>query len=309
LPRLSRGTARRDNLSSRDKEGAVNNFYVRLARWLILPVALAVGLVVALNSGSGVRAVSAQTITQAADVTGRVVGADLSGSVSVTTAGRTINLSLSGFESVARRAGVLTMRLNGIPGLSKSAVGFQMRFRYPVFYMRSPLFATVLPPGKDWVRFDIAQLLRQRGINPAVLSSAQSDPAQYLKYLRAVSGGVQKLGTEDVRGVPTTHYHAISDLNRYAATLPAAKRAATRQAFAKLVQLTGTSKIPVDVWVDGHHLIRRMRIDLSLAPSAHIPSHVDEVVTVDLFNFGPKPAVTAPPADQTEDLSALTARS
>lgn len=283
----------------------MSTVYVRLARWLIVPVGVAVALIVGLRSGGGVPTVSPGAITQAAAVTGHVAGADLAGTVTVHTGGRTVTLRMSGFESLARHDGVLTMRAENVPGLPSSSVSFEMRFLYPVFYMRSALFAQFLPAGKQWIKFNLAALLRQRGINPTLLSSAQSDPSQYLEYLKAISGRVQNLGTEQIGTVPTTHYRAVSDLGRYARAFPARRRAAVRQGLTKLEQLTGAERIPMDVWVDSRHLIRQMRIDLALKPSAAIPSGMNEVVTIDMFNFGPKQAVTVPPAGQTEDATSL----
>lgn len=283
----------------------MKTLYVRMVRRLIVPLAAVVALVIALTSGGTVPTVSPAALSQAAALTGHVAGADLAGTVRVSTAGRSMNMSMSGFESLAKRAGVLTMRVNNLPGLSGGSAAFEMRFLYPLFYMRSPLFGALLPAGKQWVRFNLARVAREHGINPALLSSAQSDPAQYLEYLKALSGRVQNLGTEQVRGVLTTHYHAVTDLSRSASAFPAAKRAAVEQGFAKIEQLTGLSRIPVDVWVDSRHLIRQMRINLSIRSSAQIPNGLSETVTVDLFNFGPKPAVAPPPADQTDDLSSL----
>jgi hypothetical protein len=278
-----------------------------MARWLIAPVLVAAVVVIVVVAGQ-TSTVPAGMITQAADVTGHVAGADLGGSVDVNAAGRSINMSLSGYESLARHDGTLTFRINGAPGISGSAAAFRMRFLYPVVYMSSPLFASALPAGKQWLRFNVASLLRQQGVNPTVLSSAQSDPAQYLQYLKAVSGQVQNLGTETIRGVETTHYHAVSDLSRYASLLPASERATAQRAYSRLEQITGAKRIPMDVWIDSHHLVRQMRVNLTTHPSSGTLAGqpVNETLTVDLFNFGPKPGVAAPPASQTEDLSALT---
>ncbi len=278
----------------------------RVARWAIVPALVAVVAVVAVLAAQ-TPTVSPSTIVQAADITGHVAGADIGGTVNVDAAGRSISMRVSGYEGMARRDGLLKFAIGGA-GLSSAAATFEMRFVYPVFYMSSPLFSSALAPGKRWVKFNVASLLSQQGVNPAVLSSTQSDPTQYLQYLKATSGDVQNLGTATIRGVETTHYHAVSDINRYARLLPPSKRAAARQAFSRVQQLTGTSQIPIDVWVDSQHLVRRMQIKLSVHPSTGTLAGqtLDETVTMDLFNFGPKPAVTAPPTDQTEDLSALT---
>lgn len=286
-------------------EISIRSFYVRLARWLIAPaLVLAVVLVIVLSTGSARHAVSSSAITQAADVTTRVAGADLQTSINVTVLGQSITMVGGGYESFASRNGLLNLHVSGLPGaLSSTAATFQIRFLYPRLFMRSGLFSSLLTPGKSWIELNLAQTLQREGISSSLLSSAGSDPAQYLDYLKAASGGVQKLGTQDIGGVSTTHYHAVVDLRRYAALLPRGQRAAAQQGITRLVALTGTSQVPTDVWVDSHHLVRQERVALSVRHSALPGNGLNEVVTVDLSHFGPKPPVAAPPASQVDNLT------
>jgi hypothetical protein len=101
------------------------------------------------------------------------------------------------------------------------------------------------------------------------------------------------VGSELVRSVPTTHYHATVDLGKVANVLPSANGGQLRAALAKLAAQAGTSNIPVDVWVDGHNLVRRFALALSLSTGAQ-RSQVG--MTMELFQFGPTPSL-APPAD------------
>jgi hypothetical protein len=280
----------------------MKRLYTRLVRWLIFPVVVAVALVVALTSGGGTRRVSSAAVTQAADITTRVAGADMHVTIAETVLGHSITLVGGGHESFATRNGVFNLAARGLPGPVGGQATFQMRFLYPRLFMRSRLFSSALPPGKSWLELNLARALQRQGVSTSVLSSAGSDPAQFLDYLKAASGGVENLGTAQIRGVPTTHYHAVLDVRRYPSLLPRSRRAAARKGIARLVQLTGNSHVPTDVWVDSRHLVRQERVTLSIHPRS-LPSGLHEVVTVDLFHFGPKPRVTAPPADQTYDLT------
>lgn len=280
----------------------MKRLYIRLVRWLILPVVLAAVLVVVLTSGGGAPTVSSGAVTQAADVTTHVAGADLHTSIDVTVLGRSITMAGGGYESFATRNALINLHVSGLPGAFAGGAMFHTRVVYPRVFMRSGLFSSVLPPGKTWIELDLARTLQREGINSSLLSSAGSDPAQFLDYLKAVSGGVQNLGSAQIRGVATTHYHAVVDLRRYPTLLPRSRRSAAQQGIARLVQLTGTSRIPVDVWVDSHHLIRQQRVNLSVHRTA-LPGGLNERVTVDLFRFGPKPRVAPPPPGQTYDLT------
>ena len=89
-----------------------------------------------------------------------------------------------------------------------------------------------------------------------------ADPAQLLQYLRSTSK-VEKRGTATVRGVPTTHYVAR------------------------------TKAVPLDVWVDGRGLVRRLRVATQQVTAS-----------VDLFDFGDV-SITVPDKSDTVDLGQL----
>ena len=117
-------------------------------------------------------------------------------------------------------------------------------------------------------------------------------------------------GSELVRGVPTTHYRATVDLDRVADVVPSADRGQLRAAISKLIAQTGTSKIPVDAWVDAQRLVRRIAMSLQMGSGG---GNVQLRVTIELFDFGATPPVSTPASSDTFDatqaaLNGLSAR-
>jgi hypothetical protein len=140
-------------------------------------------------------------------------------------------------------------------------------------YLKSPLFAAALPPGKTWLKIDLSKTANANGVNLSTLIS--QDPSQTLARLRSISK-VTKVGTEQIDGVAATHYRG---------------------------RVTKASAAPAgvyDVWIgndDG--FIHRMRVSSVLGPQQHV------VTTVDLSDFGKPVTVDVPPASDTYDATSL----
>jgi len=192
----------------------------------------------------------------------------------------------------------------GLPGPPIDAV-----FDNATVYEKFPkALGAPLPPGKSWVKVDVATAGRSIGVNLGGLAaSQQGDPSQTLDFLRGASDAVTRVGAEDVRGTPTTHYRAVVDLNKAADRSPTA-----REAIKSTIKLLGSSTQPVDVWVDAQGRARRLKYTVDLSKSkvaASTPGVPGSVTfTLELFDFGVPVQAVVPPADQVVDLSALTGR-
>jgi hypothetical protein len=175
-----------------------------------------------------------------------------------------------------------------------------------VFYMRFPLLDGRLPPGIKWLKLDLGKAGQQLGIDfgSILRGSGGIDPSQYLAQLRA-AGKVENRGATTVRGVPTTHYHATLSFAKLPATLPAKERAAARRSLRRIMQLTGTRSVPLDVWLDRRDRVRR----LTTSYTSHSPGApaLHTAVTIDMYGFGVPVAVAPPPAAQTRDVTAAAA--
>jgi len=169
--------------------------------------------------------------------------ADITGAMDI--AGQSVDMSGTGEFDGAQQRGHMsyTMSLNG------QDVDMEMVFAYPAIYMQFPPEAGPLPGGKTWVKMDLEKLGQQAGFDfDQIMQVGQSDPSQGLDFLRGATG-VQAVGDEDVRGVHTTHYTGVVDLRSLGTKYPEMK-----PSIDQLVEQTGISRVPVEVWIDGTQL-------------------------------------------------------
>lgn len=171
-------------------------------------------------------------------------------------------------------------------------------------YTHSAQLGQLLGAGRRWVKIDAAELSRAAGIDVSSLTQSGQDPTQALRQLRAVSGDIETIGQELVRGVSTTHYRATVDLRRYPDLVPAGERAAARASIEQLIHVAGASSMPVDVWVGKDDLVRRVRQKLSLrAPGG--PSAIEQ--SFELYDFGTTVDIALPAPREVTDVTNLAA--
>jgi hypothetical protein len=163
-------------------------------------------------------------------------------------------------------------------------------------YMKSGLFAGISGAQKQWVKIDLNQL----GMSSAAdLGAGQSgDPSQVLSYLRGLTGHVDEVGTDEIRGVQTTHYRATTSLQKALERLPEEQR----KTLEATVQNLGDTTIPIDVWVDGDGRVARVATQYTMNVSGQ---SISADMQFDYFDYGTPADVQAPPADQVADLSGL----
>jgi hypothetical protein len=128
--------------------------------------------------------------------------------------------------------------------------------------------------------------------------SESSNPAAAAKVLEAIGDSATKVGTATVHGARTTHYRGTIDV--------AASTAKLSDSFAKAavekLRASGVTQLPVDVYLDDQGRLRRLTEKVTLT----VKGVAEEVTTqIDLYDFGTRVDVQAPPADQVKDGSAL----
>ena len=192
------------------------------------------------------------------------------------------------FNTGASRTGQLSMKVT-VRGME---VPIDTVITGNVLYMRSPVFAQLhLSGDKQWVKLDLAQLARQRGIDLSSLANTSPTPTSALSYLRG-SGKVEEVGHESIDGVDTTHYKAIVDLRKAAANTDEA----TREALRRVIQTSGVKKLPIDVWIDGKGFVRKVQYAQGAGSGKAVK------VTMNLHDYGKPVTVKPPPADSVVDL-------
>lgn len=227
------------------------------------------------------------------------------GSARVTFAGTLTGVpggsfTMKGEGEFAKKRGRMTFDLSGagVPGGS-----MEMIFDGLVIYMKfPPQLAAELPGGKSWMKMDLEELGKEQGIDfDELMQFSQSDPTQSLQYLRGASDDFEKVGEEAVRGVEATHYRGTIDLRKAAGALPDS----ARKSFDRVIELTGASEIPFDVWIDDEGLARRVKYDQALPASNG--QEASMALTMDFFDFGVEVDVEPPPENEVVDLQELIA--
>lgn len=174
-----------------------------------------------------------------------------------------------------------------------------------VVYMRFPAMASELPAGKSWVRMDAGETAKAQGFNFTQLEDVTSiDPRKMLEFLRAASGGIETVGTEELRGAETTHYRATVDLAEYEKLVPADKREELRSMMGEMVEQSGLAEFPVDVWLDDHGLVRQVVMSFS-ATQPGTTEKVDASMKFELWDYGKALGIELPPAAQVVDAASL----
>jgi hypothetical protein len=221
-----------------------------------------------------------------------------------------VTIKGNGEYNMSRQEGELSFLLDGLPSSARAKLpGGRLQiselFKSGDLYLGSPLLDGQLPHGARWMKLNLTKLESDAGIDVQQLSSGESDPGQFLQYLRASGGTVKAVGHESLRGAATTRYEGALDLQKEAEQLPATNRSQLESTFKALIAKTHTSKFPVSVWIDQSHLVRRLKMKIPIATGATTGS---AVVDYELFGFGVTPAVNAPAAGETFDATKLSAQ-
>jgi hypothetical protein len=193
-------------------------------------------------------------------------------------------MSGSGDFSNHPNLGRLTMSVTGPRPATMQAILTGTRI-----YLTSDLFRGTLPDGKTWLSLDFGKAGKALGVDMNALGAPA--PTTTLAQLKA-SGKVKTVGHATVDGVATTHYSATIDPDRIAKVSSALH--------------VDVSYAPVDVWVDGKGLVRKLHI--AAVESAHdsVPESVTDM-TMTLSRYGERVAVRPPPAYDTFDTTDLAA--
>ena len=171
-------------------------------------------------------------------------------------------------------------------------------------YVNFPLIAKKLPAGKTWVKGDASTISKA---NAGQLSQfgplAGTDPTDVFGVLKAVSGSIEAVGTDELRGVQTNHYRATIDLAKMAALIPEAQRQGLGP-IDDAAKQAGLDNLPLDIWIDADNQVHKLSIDLDVKP----PGSKDELkasLVVEFYDYGKPLDLSLPPADQVADIATL----
>jgi hypothetical protein len=258
------------------------------------------------GSGGGSSATPLELVAQATSKTAKADSAKFHMAVTETVGPiGPLTITADGASSNATHSARMTMDLTSVAqlaggdrsGWKGEVIVDGSNPKAVVEYMRLPAFSKLLPGAKEWVKIDVSELSKLRGVDLAQLiqtAGTGQDPTQALQMLQSV-GDVKEVGSEQVDGVDTTKYSGTLDPQKLA------KKFGSGQ-FGQIFQQMGTTPIPVAVWVDGDGYVRKLEETMNAKTTAGAMS---VKLAVELSDFGTTVDVTPPPAGQTSDISEL----
>ena len=93
------------------------------------------------------------------------------------------------------------------------------------------------------------------------------------------------------------------DLTHLSGLVPKAQQASLAQSLKK----AGLKTVPFDVWIDGHSLLRRVSAHVDHLNAGTAGAAASIRASFDIFDYGVKLTIVAPPASKTVDAGKLLA--
>jgi hypothetical protein len=153
------------------------------------------------------------------------------------------------------------------------------------FYMRGNPISSELPGGKEWMK---VEPLLGHSQEEAMLGS---DAASSLRMLSSASG-VQRVGREKVRGVPTRRFRAEVGLEEYGGLLREEGKEDLAELYERYAIAMPTPPL-IEAWIDSQGIVRRNRMVMTMPTAPGKPSlRMD--MRMDLYDFGAQPEIQLP---------------
>lgn len=309
-----------------DRHPPADAFFGLTVRRLPAPLAALVAVLALAAAGCGGSAVAIPELTSLTQVAQKSSAADTARFVlalEMTMPGTDQKLSFGaegGFDTPAKRA-QLTFDLSSLAELFKSIgssfggtmtgdLGSPEDWKLEAIqdgdttYVRFPLIAKQLPAGKTWIKGDARELSSaDAGQLSQFGSFAGTDPRDAFGLLKAVAGSIDVVGSEEVRGVETSHYRAAVDTAKLEALVPADKRKSLG-GLDQAAKQAGLTALPLNIWIDAEQRIAKLSIDLD-AKQPGSDASVKASLVIELYDYGKPLDLELPPADQVADAATL----
>ncbi|GII79810.1 putative lipoprotein [Sphaerisporangium rufum] len=157
-------------------------------------------------------------------------------------------------------------------------------------YLKVDMLNRLVGAAKPWIKIDLTEAGQHAGVNvDQYLSQAQQVDLQTSVKMLTSSKDAQKVGTETVGGVETTHYKGTF-------TVAEAVKALAPDVQQKVQgRLDSVKDMKFDAWIDADNLPRKVEMNGGATEGTF--------KLTSLFSaFNESAEVTAPPADQVGDL-------
>ncbi|CAM5557244.1 hypothetical protein STENM36S_01796 [Streptomyces tendae] len=237
------------------------------------------------GGSAGAREQGTAEVRAAYDKTAEAESARMTIRMKLAAEGRTITSDGKGVLDLAEGDSVMTV--------TAQDESIEQRVVDQVLYQAAP--GQKAPGGKPWIKIDLKKVAAQQGMSNQQIG----DPAQTAAYAKAITDkDVEKVGTEKLDGVDTTHYKVSVDVSK----LPGG---------AGMSKQLGPT-LPMQVWLDDEGRLRQQQIDMTVEAPASASAKPDDsaspkqlrMSTVTRFSdFGTEVDAAAPPTGQVADMT------
>jgi hypothetical protein len=207
-----------------------------------------------------------------------------------------IDVTASGEVDTAAKRAHLTTDLGGLFG----GAGGKMEevVDGTSVYVKAPMLSGLGGSTKPWLKVTVKKLAGIGGVG----SSVGHDPGGLLEFLKSVGAKVTTVGTEELRGVETTHVRTTVNLQQLISKANAERKAKLDKALASLgASDFAKTALPIDAWVGTDGYVRKVVMSFAFAGGTKDASIMDGTklsVTMELYDFNQPVDIQVPdPAD------------
>jgi hypothetical protein len=175
----------------------------------------------------------------------------------------------------------------------------EMRTIGDTSYIRFPFFSLFLGTDTEWIATPVEEGMDAAG---GFGGATPGNPGDFLEAFEEADGTVEELGRETIRGVDTTHYLVIFDMEDLLANATPEERAAIEGQGPLPID-----RLPMDLWVSDDGLIYKYVIEMD-GTTLDLPE--DEafesmIMDFEMYDYGEDIVIEAPPADEVTDMDSL----
>ena len=156
-------------------------------------------------------------------------------------------------------------------------------------YVKWGLFSFFTGPGVEWIEFtdqDAGSFVSEFSFG---LDSTGS-PLDQIEQLAGAGAEVEVVGAETIRGVETTHYRVIADVEALAEELPADEAEELRNAFGE----GGLDELEFDIYIGGDGLLYRYAFDIDTTGMQDAEGLEGMRIQFDIYDYNADIVIEAP---------------
>ena len=262
--------------------------WLPLAGAVTAVIALAAVALVVLGGPSGSKADAATIVRAASQRAASAGSSDVAIDMKMEVAGHTVHATGAGAFDYRRGLGYMSLDMGGIGEMQEVITRKALYIRLP------DALRGALGANRPWMAMHFATLKRATGVDMAKLMNANptGDPTSMLRVL-AKANVVTTDGSEDVRGVSTTHYSVTATMQQ----LLQAEGLTSAVDLTKQAPGAADTVLHLGVYVDKAGMPRRVSMSSDVAGMGSL------TMNMDMFDFGAPVHVSVPPSSIVMDIS------